>query len=140
MRISCADHKVDTCISYVLKKRTCEINGIRLQEGGYDGKAGRLSQEHLAQTTARDRDALVRPLRNAELIRRQGLPLRIDGHFQGVEAATIHRVPRWGTELRAGALPLRLQVGDTGTRGVQEADAALGGILAPEVAQSWRAD
>ncbi|CAK9205933.1 unnamed protein product [Sphagnum troendelagicum] len=29
-RISCADHKVDTCISYVLKKRTREINGIRL--------------------------------------------------------------------------------------------------------------
>ncbi len=29
-RISCADHKVDTCISYVLKKRTREINGVRL--------------------------------------------------------------------------------------------------------------
>jgi hypothetical protein len=29
--ISCADHKVDTCISYVLKKRTREINGIWLQ-------------------------------------------------------------------------------------------------------------
>jgi hypothetical protein len=28
-----------------------------------------------------------------------------------VEAATIHHVPRWGIELRAGALPLRLQVG-----------------------------
>jgi len=29
-RILCADHKVDTCISYVLKKRTHEINGVRL--------------------------------------------------------------------------------------------------------------
>jgi hypothetical protein len=29
-RISCVDHKVDTCISYVLKKRTREINGVRL--------------------------------------------------------------------------------------------------------------
>ncbi|CAM6063752.1 unnamed protein product [Sphagnum tenellum] len=29
-RISCADHKVDTCISYVLKKRTREINGVWL--------------------------------------------------------------------------------------------------------------
>ncbi len=29
-RISCADHKVDTCISYMLKKRTREINGVRL--------------------------------------------------------------------------------------------------------------
>jgi hypothetical protein len=29
-RISCADHKVNTCISYVLKKRTREINGVRL--------------------------------------------------------------------------------------------------------------
>jgi hypothetical protein len=28
--ISCADHKVDTCISYMLKKRTREINGVRL--------------------------------------------------------------------------------------------------------------
>jgi len=55
-----------------------------------------------------------------------------------VEAATIHRVPRWGTELRAGALPLRLQAGDTGTRGVQEADTALSGILALEAAQSLR--
>jgi hypothetical protein len=30
MRILCANHKVDTCISYVLKKRTHEINGVRL--------------------------------------------------------------------------------------------------------------
>jgi hypothetical protein len=29
-RISCADHKVDMCISYVLKKRTREINGVQL--------------------------------------------------------------------------------------------------------------
>ncbi len=28
--ISCADHKVDTCISYVLKKHKREINGVRL--------------------------------------------------------------------------------------------------------------
>jgi len=103
-----------------------------LQKGGYGGKAGRLSQEHLAQTTTGDRDALVRLLRNVELIRRQGSPIRANGHFQGVEATTIHRVLRWGTELRVGALPLRLQAGDTGTRGVQEADAALGGILAPK--------
>jgi hypothetical protein len=27
-RISCVDHEVDTCISYMLKKRTREINGI----------------------------------------------------------------------------------------------------------------
>jgi len=111
-----------------------------LQEGGYGGKAGRLSQEHFAQTTIGDCDALVRLLRNVELIRRQGSLVRADGHFQGVEAATIHRVPRWGTELQAGALPLRLQAGDIGTRGVQKVDAALGGILASEAAQSLRAD
>jgi hypothetical protein len=35
-------------------------------------------------------------------------------------------------------LPLRLQAGDTGTRGVQEADVTLGGILALEAAQSLR--
>jgi len=29
-RISCVDHKVDTCISYVLKKRTRDINGVQL--------------------------------------------------------------------------------------------------------------
>jgi hypothetical protein len=29
-RISCADHKVNMCISYVLKKRTREINSVRL--------------------------------------------------------------------------------------------------------------
>ncbi len=110
-----------------------------MQKGGYGGKVGRLSQEHLAQTTTGDCDALVRPLRNAELIRRQGSPVQADGHFQGVEAATIHCVPRWGTELRAGALPLRFQAGDTGTQGIQEADSTLGGILVLEAAQSLRA-